>query len=272
MEYSHEIIVPNDDLPFKMFIFEGSQGGYIRQKHWHRSIEIFAVFDGEMEFYLNDKRYPLHPGEFMLVNSNELHSIYAPKKNKTLVIQIPVATFERYYTDDGFIYFSHSSRIQDEEVMGLFEEMYHVYAEKKNGYEYKVQSLYYRLLYLLVSKYRKTDLDAEKIRANKKLNKLSTITDYMKQNYSTELSLESIARTFNYSPTYLSRMFRKYAQMSYKTYLDDLRLRHAYNDLMNTDLSIGMVAEKNGFAGSKAFARVFKEQYGVLPSEYRKKN
>ena len=59
----------------------------------------------------------------MLVNSNELHSIYAPKKNKTLVIQIPVATFERYYTDDGFIYFSHSSRIQDEEVMGLFEEM-----------------------------------------------------------------------------------------------------------------------------------------------------
>ena len=209
---------------------------------------------------------------FTRVNSNELHSIYAPKKNKTLVIQIPVATFERYYTDDGFIYFSHSSRIQDEEVMGLFEEMYHVYAEKKNGYEYKVQSLYYRLLYLLVSKYRKTDLDAEKIRANKKLNKLSTITDYMKQNYSKELSLESIARTFNYSPTYLSRMFRKYAQMSYKTYLDDLRLRHAYNDLMNTDLSIGMVAEKNGFAGSKAFARVFKEQYGVLPSEYRKKN
>ena len=113
MEYSHEIIVPNDDLPFKMFIFEGSQGGYIRQKHWHRSIEIFAVFDGEMEFYLNDKRYPLHTGEFMLVNSNELHSIYAPKKNKTLVIQIPVATFERYYTDDGFIYFSHSSRMQN---------------------------------------------------------------------------------------------------------------------------------------------------------------
>ena len=75
MEYSHEIIVPNDDLPFKMFIFEGSQGGYIRQKHWHRSIEIFAVFDGEMEFYLNDKRYPLHPGEFMLVNSNELLSL-----------------------------------------------------------------------------------------------------------------------------------------------------------------------------------------------------
>ena len=56
MDYSHEIIVPNDDLPFKMFIFEGGQGGYIRQKHWHRSIEIFAVFDGGMEVYLNNER------------------------------------------------------------------------------------------------------------------------------------------------------------------------------------------------------------------------
>lgn len=82
MEYSHEIIVPNDDLPFKMFIFEGSQGGYIRQKHWHRSIEIFAVFDGEMEFYLNDKRYPLHPGEFMLVNQMNCIPSMRPKRIK----------------------------------------------------------------------------------------------------------------------------------------------------------------------------------------------
>ena len=258
--------------PLKCSYLKVGEGCYVRHKHWHRSIEIFAVFDGEMEFYLNDESYPLHSGEFMLVNSNEIHSIHAPKKNQTLVIQIPLVTFERYYTDEGYIYFSHSSRIQDEEVMGLFEEMYRVYSEKKTGYEFKVQSLFYRLLYLLVSKYRKTDLDAERIKANKKLNKLSMITDYMKQNYSKELSLESLARTFNYSPTYLSRMFQKYAQMSYKTYLDDLRLRHAFNDLVNSDLSIGLVAEKNGFAGSKAFARVFKEQYGVLPSEYRRQN
>ena len=51
---------------------------------------------------------------------------------------------------------------------------------------------------------------------------------------------------------------------------DPCDTRYGY-DLVNTDLSIGMIAEKNGFAGSKAFARVFKEQYGELPSEYRKK-
>ena len=41
--YQHEVIVPNKGLPFKLFLFEGKDGKYIREKHWHRSIEIFAV-------------------------------------------------------------------------------------------------------------------------------------------------------------------------------------------------------------------------------------
>ena len=50
-EIQHELIMPNKDLPFKMFLFEGRDGNYIREKHWHRSIEIFAVFQGTLEFY-----------------------------------------------------------------------------------------------------------------------------------------------------------------------------------------------------------------------------
>ena len=91
MEYSHEFIMPNDDIPFKMFIFEGKDGNYVREKHWHRSVEIFALFEGELRFFLNEKEYPLKPGEFMLVNSNEIHSIQSPKANRTIVLQIPLA-------------------------------------------------------------------------------------------------------------------------------------------------------------------------------------
>ena len=270
MEYSHEIIMPNDDIPFKMFIFEGRDGNYIREKHWHRSIEIFALFEGELEFYVNEVRYPLRPGEFMLVNSNEIHSIHSPKKNLTVVLQIPLSTFEKYYTDEKFIYFSHSSRLQDEEVMKVIQSMYQIYAEKEFGYELQVQSRFYTLIYLLVTKYRKTNVDAEMVKSNKKLMKLSTITDYMKNNYNKDLSLESLAQTFGYSPTYLSRMFQKYAKTNYKTYLDNLRLEHAYKDLMNTELSISAIASQNGFPNSKAFAKVFQKKYKELPSKFRK--
>ena len=122
MEYAHEMVRPNEDIPFKLFVFEGRDGNYIRQKHWHRSIEIFALFEGELTFSLHDREYPLRPGEFMLVNSNEVHSVFAPRANRTIVLQIPLSTFENYYTDERFIYFSHSSRLQDEEVMRLAED------------------------------------------------------------------------------------------------------------------------------------------------------
>ena len=270
LEYTHEIIMPNDDIPFKMFLFEGKDGNYVRQKHWHRSVEIFALFEGELEFYINEIRYPLQPGEFMLVNSNEIHSILSPKKNQTVVLQIPLATFEKYYTDERFIYFSHSSRLQDEEVMRLIREMYLAYQEKKCGYELKVQSQFYMLVYLLVTKYRKTEVNEDLIRHNKNLNKLSAITSYMKENYKKELSLESLAKTFGYSPTYLSRMFQKYAKTNYKTCLDNIRLEHAAKDLVNTEITIGEIAFNNGFANSKAFAKVFRAKYGMLPSEFRK--
>ena len=54
MQYSHELIMPNKDLPFKMFLFEGKDGNYFRDKHWHRSIEIFAVLDGGLVFHIGD--------------------------------------------------------------------------------------------------------------------------------------------------------------------------------------------------------------------------
>ena len=270
MVYSHEIILPNDDIPFKMFIFEGKDGNYVRKKHWHRSIEIFALFEGELEFYVDEARYSLRPGEFMLVNSNEIHSIFSPKRNQTVVLQIPLTTFEKYYTDEKFIYFSHSSRLQDEEVMHLLRDMYHTYHEKPCGYELKVQGQFYMLLYILVTKYRETDVNEKVIQNSRKLDRLSQITAYMEENYREDISLESLAEIFGYSATYLSRMFRKYAKTNYKACLDDIRLEHAVKDLADTRLPIGEVVLRNGFPNSRAFVKVFKKRYGMLPMEYRR--
>ena len=57
MEFQHELVIPDEGLPFKFFLFEGSQGNYVREKHWHTSIEIFAVMEGSLTFYLNDEKH-----------------------------------------------------------------------------------------------------------------------------------------------------------------------------------------------------------------------
>ena len=100
LEFQHELIIPNEGLPFKIFLFEGGHGNYEREKHWHTSIEIFAVLKGRLTFFLNEVEYPLEAGELIIINSNEIHSIHAPEKNETVILQIPLKQFEKYFVTE----------------------------------------------------------------------------------------------------------------------------------------------------------------------------
>lgn len=271
MKFSHELIMPNQGLPFKVFLFEGGEGNYFRDKHWHRSVELFAVYEGALKFYLNEEEYLLRTGEFMLVNSNEIHSVDSPEPNQTIVLQIPLKTFEDYYTGEQFIRFTHDPLPQDGRVMELIGDIYGAYAERACGYEMKVKGLYYMLLYLLVTEYRETDVTPNMVKWHKNLNRLSLITGYIKENYASEMSLEALAEIFGYSPTYLSRMFQKYAGINYKSYLQNVRVERAFQEIANTEHTISEAAMNNGFPNSKALAKAFQKKYGMLPSEYRSK-
>lgn len=217
MGFEHELIIPNEGFPFKLFQFEGKDGHYVREKHWHRSIEIFAVFEGTLAFFINEEEYPLGSGEFILLNSNEIHSISSPEANRTIVLQIPMNVLRNVETGEGLILFTHSPKRQDSKIMELIGSMYQELQERGSEYEWKVQSDFFMLVYLLLTKYRKREILPEEIRHYRKLNRLSTITGYIRENYTKELSLEMVADRFGYSPSYLSRMFRKYAQTNYKT-------------------------------------------------------
>ena len=72
---------------------------------------------------------------------------------------------------------------------------------------------------------------------------------------------------FGYSDAYLSRMFQKYANVNFKTYLQDIRMTYAYRELLNSDKTISQIAMDNGFSSSRAFTREFQKRYGILPSE-----
>lgn len=270
MEFQHELIIPNEGLPFKVFLFEGENGNYVREKHWHTSIEIFAVMEGSLDFFVNKEEYPLKAGEQIIINSNELHSIHAVEKNKTVVLQIPLKQFENYFTAQRYIRFRGQEELVDKKLASLLRKLYHVYSEQKIGYEFRTISIFYEIMYILVKDYRVTETREKDIRHSRRLDTLSKITTYMREHYREELKLSDVAATFGYSDAYLSRMFQKYAKINYKTYLQDIRMAYAYRDLLNTDHTISQIALDNGFCSSRGFSEEFQKRYGLLPSEMRK--
>ena len=270
MEFQHELIIPNEGLPFKVFLFEGENGNYVREKHWHTSIEIFAVMEGSLDFFVNKEEYPLKAGEQIIINSNELHSIHALEKNKTVVLQIPLKQFENYFTAQRYIRFRGQEELVDKKLASLLRKLYHVYSERKIGYEFRTISIFYEIMYILVKDYRVTETREKDSRHSRRLDALSKITTYMREHYREELKLSDVAATFGYSDAYLSRMFQKYAKINYKTYLQDIRMAYAYRDLLNTDHTISQIALDNGFCSSRGFSGEFQKRYGLLPSEMRK--
>lgn len=279
MEFQHELIIPNEGLPFKLFLFEGAGGNYVREKHWHTSVELFAVLDGRLSFFLNEEEYPLEAGELIIINSNEIHSIHAPEKNETVVLQIPLKQFEDYFTAQRFIRFRSAARqgrdrtakIPDNRKLAFFiEELYKVYTAREVGWEFRTMALYYNILFLLVKDYRESEAAEKEIQDSRRLDALSKIITYMREHYTEDLKLSDLASLFGYSDAYLSRMFKKYAKVNFKSYLQEIRMAYAYRELMNTDYTISRIAMDNGFADSRAFSKEFRKRYGILPSEIKR--
>lgn len=272
MDLKRELVIPNDDLPFKMFVFEGKNGNYRVTKHWHDTVEIFVVFEGEIDFYINASYFGLSKGRFIIVNSNEVHSIDVPKENFTIVVQIPPEEFERF-KEGEYMLFAHTSegyKEQDAQFVRLVRQMYTAYAEKRYGYELEVLSDYYRLLHFLVTKYRAKDVDGEQVKKNRQMKKLYRITSYIQEHYREDVTLETVAGIFGFSPTYLSRIFKKYANVNYKTYVLNVRVEYAYKELVNTGQSINKIAESCGFPDGRSFTKAFAARFGITPDKYRK--
>ena len=131
---------------------------------------------------------------------------------------------------------------------------------------------YYAMMQLLVTVYRQEEADDLLYRSSKALQRLSPITEYIKKHYAEDISLQSLAEQFGYSIEHLSRMFQKYAQINYKSYLSGIRLEHAVEEMEKGDKTISEIATQVGFSDSRAMAKAFQKKYGMLPSEYNRKN
>ena len=125
--------------------------------------------------------------------------------------------------------------------------------------------------FLLATAYRIPEEKKDYYPGNTQSGHLERITGYLREHYAEEISLETLAATFGYCPTYLSKMFRQYGRINYKDYLRNIRFEHALRELEETDLTIGEIALKNGFPNSQAFSRLFREKYGILPTEYQRR-
>ena len=98
-------------------------------------------------------------------------------------------------------------------------------------------------------------------------NSIIQIKQYIDENYASIPSVEHIAQQFFYSREYISRLFRKYYNISIAEYLMKYRILESQK-MLDAGVSISDACYASGFNNMSTYISSFKKVIGVLPSRY----
>ncbi|MFC5449304.1 response regulator [Paenibacillus aestuarii] len=110
----------------------------------------------------------------------------------------------------------------------------------------------------------------QKSRSRKHESVVETCIQYIDEHYMEDLSLDTVAAHFFFSPNYLGVMLKNHLGVTFSKYLSDVRIKKGIELLQNSDKKVYEVASQVGFKDDKYFYRVFKSKFGMTPDEYRR--
>ena len=94
--------------------------------------------------------------------------------------------------------------------------------------------------------------------------------EYMRENISNvQFSLSSCAERFDIAQQTLRRKFKDATGQTLSSYMTALRIDHAKQLLITTELDINEVCERCGYLDLSSFIRLFKSETGVSPGKFR---
>jgi YesN/AraC family two-component response regulator len=97
-------------------------------------------------------------------------------------------------------------------------------------------------------------------------------TAFVEENLSNpDLSVVSLSEALSMSRVNLYRKLLSVTGSTPSEFIRLIRLRHAEQLLMKSQLSISEIAYKVGFSNQRYFSKCYKELYGYMPSQYKKK-
>ena len=102
------------------------------------------------------------------------------------------------------------------------------------------------------------------------MRRMMLVTDYIKNNLTVDdLSQGAMAQMAGISREYFSRIFKNVTGMNYSKWLNMIRLEKASELLSHKNMSLTEVAMLSGFQSIPSFNRVFHEDKGMSPGEFR---
>ncbi len=244
---------------------------YQYEKHFHTTLSIGIIEDGELNYICEGKKYLLKPNQLAIIEPNIIHCCNPAKEQSRTyhMIYVDIKWCEQlqktlFENVDKFISLN-SVHIEDKELFENCLKLSRVLLSKNRFYLEK-EELLESFFIKLFSKYCSHKIDKS---IHIKKSEIDKAKEFIKKNCSQNPTLDDIANHAGISKFHLSKLFKKQIHTSIYKYLLNCKINLAKKLLSKGYRSIE-VANILGFFDQSHFISTFKKYVAATPNEYKK--
>lgn len=259
--------------------FEGKYKNYTES---HDFFELCFVERGGVEIALREKTISLAEGEIALIAPDEMHSYFSAEGNGSRVFvvcfscpspNLRLISGMKFSPDDSTAFCMNkiiaesqrSFKMNEKELLELLP------MNIFGGHQSIILLTEYLLIGLLRRLFERRGGEIVLLKKEDFYPDLAEIiVAYLKSNVKNKITLSDICEHFNYSRSFICRVFKEQMGESLITYFNRLKIEESKRLLSQSELSVAEISELLGFSEAKYFGNVFKTREGITPLEYRK--
>ena len=230
--------------------------------HLHTSAELLYIERGSAALTLGALEYSLSRGDFALVMPSTLHCITPTSENTSVYVinckgDVIPDILKRYA---GYRPASPVLRALD-----VPKPLLYALSAMSSERDKYVAFAWANLMFTMVT----ARLRFAEIHDGVTSELSGRVLSFLGLHYREQLSLDTLADVMGVSRFHLSHLFSNKLGIGFKEYLNNLRVEYAKGLLRSTDKPISDVCTESGFENQRTFNRVFRDNTGSSPRDYR---
>ncbi len=255
-------------------------GNIFKDFHHHSLYEMLYISKGKVQYGIEDKKYDLNAGDFVLIAPNILHKLLkiVEEPCERIILTFTkkfIDTFKTENTDLSVIFQKIASSNNHkltvlpafkEEIADTLNKMQGLFLSKEYGDDILFKAYFAQLL---VRMNKEVSFIENEDELNENNNIIHKARMFAINNLDKKISVSDIASEVGLSVSRLSHLFKEKTGISLLKFLNKKRLTRA-KDLLKNGYSITNTANKCGYQDYTSFIRAFTKEYGISPTQYIK--